>query len=69
MDQEHKSKDKLLQETILIVDDDESVRRALVWTLNSDYRVLEASSRKEAVKLLQNLSGHQVRGLVRLPSA
>ncbi|HUS12092.1 MAG TPA: sigma-54 dependent transcriptional regulator [Pyrinomonadaceae bacterium] len=39
-------------EIILIVDDDESVRRALVWTL-SDYRVLEASSRLEAVKLLK----------------
>jgi DNA-binding NtrC family response regulator len=36
-----------------VVDDDESVRRGLVWTLNSDYRVLEASSRLEAVKLLQ----------------
>lgn len=41
------------KETILIVDDDESVRRGLVWTLNSDYRVLEAASRAEAVKLLQ----------------
>jgi DNA-binding NtrC family response regulator len=40
-------------EIILVVDDDESVRRGLVWTLNSDYRVLEASSRLEAVKLLQ----------------
>lgn len=39
-------------EIILIVDDDESVRRALVWTL-SDYRVLEANSRLEAVKLLK----------------
>jgi DNA-binding NtrC family response regulator len=39
-------------EIILIVDDDESVRRALLWTL-SDYRVLEASSRLEAVKLLK----------------
>jgi DNA-binding NtrC family response regulator len=40
--------------TILIVDDDEPVRSALVWTLNSDYRVLESSSRAEAIKLLQN---------------
>ncbi len=39
--------------TILIVDDDEAVRRSLVWTLNSDYIVLEAASRQEAVKLLQ----------------
>jgi DNA-binding NtrC family response regulator len=42
-----------LKETILVVDDDESVRRGLVWTLTADYRVLEASSRAEAVKLLQ----------------
>src|SRR5882762_10238300 len=42
-----------LKETILVVDDDESVRRGLVWTLNSDYRVLEAASRSEAVKLLK----------------
>jgi DNA-binding NtrC family response regulator len=41
------------KETILIVDDEESVRRGLVWTLNTDYRVLEAASRLEAVKLLQ----------------
>jgi DNA-binding NtrC family response regulator len=42
-----------LRETILLVDDDEAVRRGLVWTLNSDYRVLEAGSRAEAVKLLK----------------
>jgi DNA-binding NtrC family response regulator len=42
-----------LKETILVVDDDESVRRAIAWTLNSDYRVLEAASRAEAVKLLR----------------
>jgi DNA-binding NtrC family response regulator len=42
-----------LKETILVVDDDASVRRGLFWTLNSDYLVLEAASRAEAVKLLQ----------------
>jgi DNA-binding NtrC family response regulator len=41
------------KETILVVDDDESVRHGLVWTLNIDYRVLQAASRAEAVKLLQ----------------
>ena len=41
------------KETVLVVDDDESVRRALFWTLTSDYRVLEAGARAEAVKLLQ----------------
>ncbi len=39
--------------TVLIVDDDDSVRRGLYWALNSDYRVLEASSRASAVELLQ----------------
>lgn len=42
-----------LKETILLVDDDETVRSGLVWTLNSDYRVLEAGNRAEAVKLLK----------------
>jgi DNA-binding NtrC family response regulator len=42
-----------LKETILVVDDDELVRRGLVWTLNSDYNVLEAGSGPEALKLLQ----------------
>jgi DNA-binding NtrC family response regulator len=42
------------KETILVVDDDESVRRSLVWTLNSYFRVLEAASRAEAIKLLQH---------------
>ncbi len=41
------------KETILVVDDDEAVRRGLFWTLDSDYRVLESSSRAQAVKLLQ----------------
>jgi len=35
--------------TVLVVDDDESVRRGLYWALNSDFRVLEASSRSDAV--------------------
>ena len=42
-----------LKGTVLLVDDDESVRRGLYWTLNSDYRVIEAASRSEAVTLLQ----------------
>ena len=39
--------------TVLVVDDDESIRRGLYWALNSDFRVLEASSRSQAVDLLQ----------------
>jgi DNA-binding NtrC family response regulator len=42
-----------LKETILVVDDDESVRHAIVWTLNPHYRVLEAASRAEAVRVLK----------------
>ena len=42
-----------LKETILVIDDDESVRRGLMWTLNSDYHVLEAAGRTEAMKLLR----------------
>jgi DNA-binding NtrC family response regulator len=42
-----------VRETVLVVDDDESVRRQLVWALNTDYRVLEAASRQEAVRFLQ----------------
>ena len=42
-----------LKETILVVDDDQAIRRGLFWTLNSDYRVLEAASRADAIKILQ----------------
>ena len=38
--------------TVLVVEDDLSVRRGLFWALDEHYRVLEASSRKEAVDLL-----------------
>ena len=41
------------KETVLVVDDNEAVRRGLVWALNSDYHVLQAASRAEAVRLLQ----------------
>ncbi len=49
---ENQSSETKLRETVLVVDDDEGVRRALFWTLNSGYRVLEAASRAEAIKLL-----------------
>ena len=42
-----------LKETILVVDDDESIRRGLFWTLDPVYRVLEAVCRTEALELLQ----------------
>lgn len=43
-----------LNGTVLVVDDDESVRRGLYWALSSDFRVLEAPSRAQAIELLQN---------------
>ncbi|HEV7797509.1 MAG TPA: sigma-54 dependent transcriptional regulator, partial [Pyrinomonadaceae bacterium] len=42
-----------VKETVLIVDDDRDLRRGLYWALSSTYRVLEASSRQEALDLLQ----------------
>jgi DNA-binding NtrC family response regulator len=53
MGHESQTKETRVKETLLVIDDDESVRRGLYWTLNSDYRVLESASREEAVKLLQ----------------
>jgi DNA-binding NtrC family response regulator len=38
--------------TVLVVEDDESVRRGLFWALSEHYRVIEASSRTEALDLL-----------------
>jgi len=40
--------------TVLIVDDDESIRRQLFWTLNDAYHVLQAASRDEAIEQLQH---------------
>jgi len=34
--------------SILLVDDDESVRNGLFWTLTSDYHVFQADSREQA---------------------
>src|SRR5260370_28421184 len=39
--------------TVLVVDDDDAVRRGLFWALKADYRVLEATSRDEAVELIE----------------
>ena len=40
--------------TVLVVDDDETVRSGLYWALAVDYRVLQASSRDEACALISN---------------
>lgn len=39
--------------TLLVVDDDQNVRRQLCWALSDEYRVLEAGGRSQAVELLQ----------------
>ena len=40
--------------TVLVVDDDDAVRSGLYWALNSDYQVLQASSREEACALIND---------------
>jgi DNA-binding NtrC family response regulator len=67
MGHENQIKETRIKETLLVVDDDESVRRGLYWTLNSDYRVLESASREEAVKLLQQESIDLVLSDLHLP--
>ena len=44
--------EETLKGKVLIVDDDDAVRSGLFWTLNSDYRVLQATSREEAAALI-----------------
>jgi DNA-binding NtrC family response regulator len=38
--------------TVLVVDDDDAIRSGLYWALANDYRVLQASSRGDALPLL-----------------
>jgi DNA-binding NtrC family response regulator len=40
--------------TVLVVDDDDSVRSGLYWALNTDYKVFQASSREEACALIHD---------------
>jgi DNA-binding NtrC family response regulator len=39
--------------TVMVVDDDDTVRRQLFWTLDEQYRVLEAATREQAIKQLR----------------
>ena len=43
-----------LNGTVLVVDDDEAIRSGLYWALNSNYTVLQASSREEACSLIND---------------
>ncbi len=40
--------------TVLVVDDDDTVRSGLYWALTSDYKVLQAASRDEACALIND---------------
>jgi DNA-binding NtrC family response regulator len=40
--------------TVLVVDDDDAVRSGLYWALNTDYHVLQASSREDACALIND---------------
>ena len=54
--------------TVLVVDDDEAVRRGLFWALNEEeYRVLEAETRAEAIELLEHEKIDVVLSDLRLP--
>jgi two-component system, NtrC family, response regulator AtoC len=53
--------------TILIVDDDEAIRKGLFWALNGQYRILEASTRAEATQLLDRERIDVILGDLRLP--
>ncbi|HYY57144.1 MAG TPA: sigma-54 dependent transcriptional regulator [Pyrinomonadaceae bacterium] len=56
--------------TVLVVDDDEAVRRGLYWALDEEkYRVLEAGTRAEASELLQREKIDVVLSDLRLPPA
>jgi DNA-binding NtrC family response regulator len=42
-----------LKQTVLIVDDQEPIRKQLYWALEENYRVLQAASRAQAVQILE----------------
>lgn len=56
-----------LKQTVLVVDDHESVRKQLYWALEDGYRVLEAGSRTEALSLLDKEQVDVVLCDLRLP--
>lgn len=55
------------KQTVLVVDDHESIRRQLYWALDDDYRVLTAASRSEAMALLSRNEVDVVLSDLRLP--
>jgi DNA-binding NtrC family response regulator len=57
------------KQTVLVVDDHESVRKQLYWALEENYHVLEANSRAQALALLDQESVNVVLCDLRLPPA
>ncbi len=55
------------KQTVLVVDDHESVRKQLYWALEENYHVLEAGSRREALALLDQHAIDVVLSDLRLP--
>jgi DNA-binding NtrC family response regulator len=56
-----------MKQTVLVVDDHESVRKQLYWALEENYNVLEAGSRREALALLDQHAIDVVLSDLRLP--
>jgi DNA-binding NtrC family response regulator len=42
-----------LKQTVLVIDDQEAIRKQLYWALEENYQVLEAASRAQAVQILE----------------
>lgn len=57
------------KQTVLVVDDHESIRKQLYWALEENYRVLEASSRAEALALVESEPIDVVLSDLRMPPA
>src|SRR5258706_891139 len=61
------SNQKEPQATVLVIDDDEAVRRQLHWTLSDHYQVLDAATRIEAIEILDRHSVDLVLSDLHLP--
>jgi len=57
------------KQTVLVVDDHESVRKQLYWALEENYRVLQASSRAQALALVEQEQLDVVLCDLRMPPA
>lgn len=58
-----------LKQTVLVVDDHEAVRKQLYWALEENYRVLQASSRAQALALIEKEPIDVVLSDLRMPPA